>query len=190
MADSGVCPACLSEFQPHDQPVEHLGEPALDLAIGLYRYEGRVAQAIQRLKYERITSLADPLAKLLKSGMDELGLQHWDVVLPVPIHWRRHWWRGFNQSELLARYLKPSDRPLVRVRATRPQVRLSPEERRTNLQGAFRADGSVAGKTVLLVDDVLTSGSTARACGTALRAAGAKRIAILTLGRGNNLAQS
>lgn len=189
MASSGLCEECREAFEPAQNAVERLDSGSLSIAIGLYKYEGRVAQAVQRLKYERVTSLADPLANLIEIGFREYGGDSWDMIAPVPIHWRRLCWRGFNQAELLARNLPHmiQGKGLLRIRATRPQVRLSPEERRTNLLGAFRSDASVRGKAVLLVDDVLTSGSTARACADALVAAGASRVGILALARGFDL---
>lgn len=191
IAESGVCETCLQEFVPLETPVSrHAPHEPIQIAIALYKYEGRAAQAVQRLKYERVTSLADPLASMLYSGYQVLDLPPFDLVIPVPIHWRRLCWRGFNQAELLAQPLLSTNQPkaLLRIKSTRPQVGLSAADRLTNLSGAFRADQSVQGKTVLMVDDVYTSGSTARACGAALRAAGATYVGILTFARGNDLA--
>ncbi|HWA82798.1 MAG TPA: phosphoribosyltransferase family protein, partial [Fimbriimonadaceae bacterium] len=98
-----------------------------------------------------------------------------------PIHWSRRCQRGFNQAELLADGLPRTCRnALFRVKRTRPQARLSREERMHNLAGAFRASRAVVeGKSVLLIDDVLTSGQTARECAKALASAGATEIAVL-----------
>jgi ComF family protein len=105
-----------------------------------------------------------------------------DVIVPVPLHWTRLFGRGFNQSRLLCQGLPPSlVRPAVlrRVRATKPQSSLSAEERLLTLNGAFRAQEAMAGKDVLLVDDVVTSGTTANECAKVLRAAGAKSVSLL-----------
>ncbi len=190
MADAGICPECLGEFKRTEQPIVRLGErEPVQLVASLYEYEGRMAQAIQRFKYERVTSLADPLADLLMAGTRELDLPPFDFVLPVPIHWRRLCWRGFNQADLLAKHLIPAgqESALLRIRATRPQVGLSAVDRLSNLDGAFRASDVVKGRTVLMVDDVYTSGSTARACGISLRVAGASYVGILTLASGDDL---
>lgn len=185
ISDTGLCSTCLGEFETIPDPVQNLQDGSVDVAIGLYVYGGRVAQAIQRLKYDRVTSLAEPLASLISQGFQGHNTGHWDLMAPVPIHWRRLCWRGFNQAELLASDLMTRrSKALLRIRATRPQVRLSIEERRTNLTGAFRADHAVQQRAVLLVDDVFTSGSTAQACGEALKAAGAARVGILTLAKG------
>jgi len=109
--------------------------------------------------------------------------------VPVPLHVQRLAQRGYNQSELLARLLSqrtgiPLDcASLTRVRNTRPQVGLSAAERRSNILASFHADSSVAGQTLLLVDDVFTTGATLRDCAAAAMAAGARSVVALTLSR-------
>ncbi len=185
IATSGICADCLAEFQPIESPIEALSTGPVDFAICLYHYQGRASQAVRRLKYDRVTSLADPLARLMASRARQLAIPRYDLVCPVPIHWRRLCWRGFNQAELLARDLAaPSQRrALLRIRATRPQVRLHPQERAMNLVGAFRANPTVYGQSVLLVDDVLTSGATTDACVGVLKRAGAERVMIACFAR-------
>lgn len=161
------------------------GETPIVRVAHAVRYAGRAAQAVCRLKYERVTSLAGPLADKLSTAAP---LDEFDLILPIPIHWRRRWMRGFNQSELLCRCL-PTEKVrfdlLRRSRYTVPQVKLSPLERRENLLGAFTADPSVSGKRILLVDDVYTTGSTAKHAALALLEQGAKEVSALTLaGRG------
>jgi ComF family protein len=153
-------------------------EGPLKLTATLFAYRGRVGQAVRRLKYSRATVLGRPMASLLAEGVERLGLQRYDFVVPIPIHWSRRCLRGFNQSEILAEGLTGVRLDaLVRVRRTKPQVQLSREDRMHNLAGAFRARPVVAGHSVLLVDDVLTSGQTARECAKALAEAGATEIA-------------
>ena len=111
------------------------------------------------------------------------------AVVPVPLHWRRRWRRGYNQAAALARALAlglqiPSrDRWLRRVRATPFQTAVAPSARRANVRGAFRAvaDPNLTGQTVLLVDDVLTTGGTASEAARALRDAGASRVVVAVL---------
>ena len=175
-----VCTECLAEFVPVADPRKGKNGP-LDWSYSLYHFEGRAAQAVKRLKYARVTSLAPPMASLIEAGR-ALVPDH-DVVVPVPIHPSRLRWRGFNQSDLLAASVPPElvQRALmVRVKKTRPQVELTPGERRANLRGAFVASPEVAGKHVLIIDDVVTTGGTAIACAEALKQAGAVEVGLLT----------
>lgn len=139
---------------------------------------------MRRLKYSRITSLIYPLASMMREGYDRQGLDDYDLILPIPIHWRRKAWRGFNQAEALASAL-PKDKLrvdlLTRIKHTTPQVQLNREQRAQNLVGAFRADPAVAGKAILLIDDVCTSGHTAEQCALALLEQKAYQVGLLSL---------
>lgn len=148
----------------------------------VYSYSGRASQAVCRLKYSRSTGLGPPMARRLFEFYCAQGLAMPHIVLPVPIHWRRLCMRGFNQAAMLATNFPQFEdhNPLLRVRYTRPQVGLDPDQRRINMLGAFRAGEEVKGKVVLLIDDVYTTGSTAEACAIALREAGASHISVLT----------
>lgn len=185
LGDAAICPFCLEEVIS-TRSVDRPDDPSspIDYFASLYLYRGRAAEAVRRLKYERATALARPLADLIAAAAVELGLLSADLVVPVPIHWTRRFARGFNQAELLCEGFDPSivdPLALRRIRATAPQVGLSPERRAQNLAGAFRATAAVAGKAVLLVDDVSTSGHTATETALAARAAGATHISVLTL---------
>ncbi len=148
-------------------------------------------QAIHALKYEDRPQLAGPLGRYLVAVFQQDPWQsiadRIDAVVPAPLHADRLRERGYNQSELLAAALCDACglalRPewIARVRATRQQVGLNAAERRHNVAGAFRSDGNVIGKTLLLVDDVYTTGATLRACAQAARAAGAQQVYSLTL---------
>lgn len=184
LGSPAICNVCEGDFEPFDVDLALRTETEpLDGMARLYRYQGRAAQAVQRLKYARCTSLIDPMARRLAEFAERVGLLHYDLFVPVPIHASRRRFRGFNQSEALARYLPAEGvRPdqLVRTRPTMPQTSLSHEERLQNLKGAFEAGSAVRGQHVVLVDDVLTSGQTALECARALKAAGAKEVVALT----------
>jgi ComF family protein len=114
-----------------------------------------------------------------------------DVIVPVPLHPKRLRWRGFNQSLLLARqisraYGTPTDPFMLRrVKETPPQTQLTEDERRKNMRNAFALDAekSLKDKTVLLVDDVYTSGATVNECSLTLKRGGAREVYVLTLAR-------
>jgi ComF family protein len=108
----------------------------------------------------------------------------------MPLHWRRRWERGFNQSELLAgaiakKWSVPLKRAVRRVKSTSPQAGLTNAKRRANMGGAFAVNRNARldGARVLLVDDVLTTGATAAACARVLKRAGAAHVALLALAR-------
>lgn len=161
-----------------------------DAAYSFGAYEGTLRQLIHIYKYGRVRTLSQPLARLLDRALPRD--ERFDVITAVPLHWRRRWQRGFNQAELLAREIGrksgvPFARTLRRVRATRAQAGLSNTARRRNVSTAFEcrrnSRARLAGKRVLLIDDVMTTGSTAAACARALKDAGAVRVALLTVAR-------
>ena len=178
LSPEAPCQTCRAEMKPSEPRVIFEREGPLDFRASLYRYEGRAGQAVRRLKYARSTSLAAWMASEISRGVGAIGCES-HVVVPVPIHWTRHCYRGFNQADLLCTATPRESTYLVRHRATRPQVGLSREQRLQNLAGAFRASPAVSGMSVLLIDDVVTSGQTARECARALLEKGAREVGVL-----------
>ena len=151
--------------------------------------EGLVRDAIHRLKYGNFRGIAPYLGGLLASYLDSTPLPA-TVVAPVPMHRRRLRQRGYNQSLLLAREVSkrcgiPLARDLLaRTKDSVPQVSVANrEERARNTQGAFQCAGQVTGKAVLLIDDVVTTGSTLSTCAQVLKEKGAASVWGLTLAR-------
>jgi len=183
-SERAICPTCEGTFERVEQPFERFFDGgSLDYRAAIFRYEGRAAQAVRRLKYSRITPLIEFMAEEIAEAVKTLGLSQVDIFVPIPIHWTRRVRRGFNQAELLCEELSQEqvapDTILLRTRATRPQVGLTREQRLINLQDAFAAKPNVAGKHVLLIDDVVTTLGTARECSKALKHAGAAEVGIL-----------
>jgi len=155
-------------------------------------YDGVLRQAIHALKYDFHLVMADPLANLMVRAFPNTYLaRQVDVVVPVPIHHSRLLDRGFNQSEELARRfceavrLPLETRVLVKRRKTRPQVDLPQDQRAVNVEGAFAVarPERVAGKRVLVIDDVFTTGATLSEAAKTLRAAGAASVCAYALAR-------
>jgi ComF family protein len=163
----------------------------------LYAYDGPLARALGRLKYHGDLGWVGPLARILAQADDLEAGSPWDAIVPVPLHPRRLWARGFDHALVLVRAaarcrgraVTVRVRPglLRRIRAAPPQASLDRTRRRTNLDGAFevppRSTALVRGRRILLVDDVTTTGATLEAAGTALSAAGAACVGALALMR-------
>ena len=152
-----------------------------------YIYEGPAADLIKKLKYDGCLELAPILSDLLYGFWKELGWEA-DLIVPVPLSEKRRAQRGFNQSEMIARYFaKRTGVPiapgaLMKIRHTAQQVGLNAEERRENLSGAFAAEEvMVKDKRILLLDDVMTTGSTFAECSAVLLKAGAGSVKCLSV---------
>ena len=159
-----------------------------DTAYSFGSFDGPLQKLVHLFKYGKVESLAQPLGRFLLSALP-IDLR-FDLVIAMPMHWRKQWERGFNQAELLARPVArraglPLSSNLRRRRYTRSQAGLSERARRENLKDSFsvRRPEQIAGKHVLLVDDVFTTGATLRTAAGILKEAGAARVSVVTLAR-------
>jgi ComF family protein len=163
--------------------------PEYDYARSAAAFEGTLREAVHAFKFSGKRALARPLGDLAIEQCRYSLPRDIESLVPVPLAPERERQRGFNQAALLAercaRWLElpVNTRWLTRVRATGPQSDLTAAERRANVRGAFRASRHVAGRHVVVVDDVLTTGATLGECARALRAAGARRIGVVTVAR-------
>lgn len=168
---------------------------AFSRAYRLGRYHEQMAETCVRMKHVAGILLARACADIWTERFRE-AVANVDVIVPVPMHWKRRWARGYNQSEALAeqiawRLKKPCLRSLVRVRATAHQASLAPSRRRDNVRRAFsaRSHRQLRGASVLLVDDILTTGATCHECAKALKSAGAAEVAVAMIARGDNVSR-
>src|SRR5438132_2595721 len=166
--------------------------PAYARARAAVRYDDVARTLVHALKYQDRTDLAPAMGRwMARAGQELLGEA--DVLVPVPLHWRRGWSRRYNQSGALARVLsrqrgvKLASEALRRVRATEQQIGLSRAQRASNVQGAFKVApdrmADIQGRRVVLVDDVLTSGATSDTCARALLRAKAAQVDVLVFAR-------
>ncbi len=208
----GLCPACWSKLSFISRPYcERLGipfvydpgpgilsmeaiadPPAYQRARAAVRFDEISRALVHALKYGDRLDLAPMMGRWLCHAGGEL-LADADALVPVPLHWRRRWARRFNQSAILAAAVSAASSvpiaggALKRVKFTAQQVGLSRAARATNVQGAFRVPpegkAEVAGRRLVLVDDVLTSGATVEGCAKALLRAGARNVDVLVFAR-------
>lgn len=191
-----ACARCAATIGPHVGASDGC-TACRDVSLGfeaawrLGPYAGRLREAVLRMKTAAGEGLAEMLGRLCGCILAErIRRTAVEVVVPVPLHWRRRWKRGYNQASAMARELAaglgiPCENVLRRVRNTPAQVGSTATARRENVRGAFRArpKSELAGRTVLLVDDVMTTGSTASEATRTLRAAGATRVIVAILAR-------
>ncbi len=164
------------------------GASGFDAAYSYGSHENELRELIHIFKYGGVQTLARPLGKFLSIALPRD--QSFQVIVPLPIHWRKRWQRGFNQAELLAteigrRIGVPVRNAAIRVHQKAAQAGLTNAKRRENVAGAFRVKRrhGLTGKRVLLIDDVLTTGATASACAKVLKRAGATHVSLLTVSR-------
>ena len=166
--------------------------PAYQRARSAVRYDDVARTLVHALKYQDRTDLAPAMGRWMARAGREL-LDQADMLIPVPLHWRRGWSRRYNQSGALARSIerqsgvKVASELLRRVRPTQQQIGLSRSQRASNVQGAFKVapdrQSEIAGRRVVQIDDVLTSGATVDACARALLRAKAAQVDVLVFAR-------
>jgi len=166
--------------------------PAYQRARAAVRYDEVARTLVHSLKYQDRTDLAPAMGRWMARAGREI-LDGADMLVPVPLHWRRAWHRRYNQSGALGRAIERTSGVklrgdvLQRVRRTEQQVGLSRPQRASNVQGAFKVSaerqGEIAGRRVILIDDVLTSGATVDACARALLRAKAAQVDVLVFAR-------
>lgn len=186
-AGEGVCRRCGEDAGDGDECLScRQDPPPWQAAASVGEYVGPLRDLILLFKNGRRDELASPLAALMQQRLDQLPWPHPDAVVPVPAWWGRRLRRGFDHADLLARQLAllSSSRRVSALRRLRPgtQAGRTRTERLSLPRGTFSVRRPVSGH-VLLVDDVLTTGATARACARALRAAGASAVSLLTVAR-------
>lgn len=180
-SEEGLCPRCVAK------------PPPFSLARSGWCYAGALEQAIHAVKYQKAEALGRYLGRRLAQRLELLPVDvRYGAVIPVPLHWKRRFWRGYNQAELLASPVSlalgvPLELRLGRAATFSNLARLGRQERAETIAGAFSIPAQVAralaGQAVLVVDDVYTTGATVGAFAQALLQAGVARVDVFTLAR-------
>lgn len=193
---SPICAACGDKIKGNSKRTQFFTNDddfAFDKAFYATDYEDVAKRCICLFKYEGRARLAQPLGMLMSDfAVENIDAGSVDLVVPVPLHPVKLRERGFNQSELLAERIarrlnkKIERNRIIRTKYTLPQTRLNKQERLKNVRGAFsvKDNKDFKGASVLLVDDVFTTGATLHECAKALKKAGAKSVTAFTLARG------
>jgi ComF family protein len=186
------CPRCAEPLNAEPVPAAgcaacQLDPPPFESVSAVFRYAFPVDAALKALKFHRRLDYAPAFGAVLAAVVATLPGDI-DALLPVPLHWRRKLWRGYNQScELCSPIAAASGLPLLhgvcRVRPTPYQTGLSAGSRRRSLKNAFEVRGRIDGGHILIVDDVVTTGATCRQLAVALLEAGAGRVSVLAVAR-------
>lgn len=180
------CPQCTLELEAVPIIPRVIPSDALTGLCATGKHERLLQQALQALKYNNQRGLGKPLGERLVTTLPQLNWT-FDTIIPVPLFADRLQKRGYNQSYILSQQIEyamqvPSEPDwLQRYRDTNQQVGLNAQERKENVKDAFIATSDVAGKSILLIDDVVTTGSTIEACATALFEAGSIRVYAITV---------
>lgn len=180
-----VCSGCKRDLRYSDRCVE--AAPPFEAVVAPLVYAFPVDAAIKALKFRRKLFYVPAFVELMNDATKYLPASA-DALLPVPLHWWRHVMRGFNQADELCKSLRkatglPVTRAVKRVRATPSQTGLSAPQRKENLRGAFRLARKLRARHIVIVDDVITTGSTARAVADVLLDAGVDAVSLLALAR-------
>jgi len=208
---SYLCSACQAKLKPVNYLIcPGCGRPSplglthpscqkrtpLQGLISVFKYNYLIRTLIHKFKYRFIKDLGEQLAQMALTQLQQQSLfkpalkrlsQLQPVLVPIPLYWWRFNWRGFNQAEILTQALAQAwhwplrSKDLKRVKFTQPQAKLTAKKRQKNLNQAFKASYPAKTKTVVLVDDVWTTGATMQAAAQALNQAGVKTIWALTL---------
>ncbi len=189
IAEKVVCQTCFAQLENYSLSTDEFSGPGFvfDRLYVLFEFDERLRTLVHMLKYQGCRSLAENFAFHAFTHLKHKNSKHYTRIIAVPLHPLRRRERGYNQSGEIARCLstyvpvRHADNPLTRTRPTRTQTKLSKLQRIKNISGAFKCNENLSGEDILVVDDVITTGSTVNECSQVLLDAGAASVDVLAL---------
>jgi competence protein ComFC len=183
-----ICERCWSEIPEFDGQLDQsLRTRSFDCLFILFEFEDKIRQLIHLLKYKRHLTLGRYFAFEAKNKFPNLIKHSFNEIIPVPLYKTRRRERGYNQSEEIAVAMATifqipvKSEHLLRIRPTSSQTKMTKEEREMNVKGAFYCPADLADKNILLIDDVITTGSTIEVCVNILKKAGANKVGVFVV---------
>jgi ComF family protein len=183
-----ICKNCWSEIPAFDGKLDQsLTTGPFDTLYILFEFEDKIRHLIHLLKYKQHLTLAEYFASEAKNKFPNLMKQNYNEIIPVPLYKTRKRERGYNQSEEVANALANifqipvKSEHLLRIRPTSSQTKMNKEQREKNIKNVFYCPKKLHGNNILLVDDVITTGSTIEVCVNTLKEAGAKRVDVFVI---------
>jgi competence protein ComFC len=195
ISKESICRKCEIKIEKEIRPkiISYKKQKDFDYHIYLFKYEGLLRKKIIEYKFNDKPYLYESFVKIIVNNKKICGfLKSYDIIIPVPMYYKKENKRGYNQAKLVARRLSKElknldflDNCLIKKKDTRPQSSLNKIERLNNLNGVYKIENTqkIKDKKIILFDDVYTTGTTANECSRLLKQAGAKKVAVFTLAK-------
>lgn len=186
--ERGTCRKCLNIIKYNKESIKKCSGAYFDIAISALYYEGKFKKMMHKFKFANSKYLATGFADLIYQKILKHNINA-DIIIPVPISKKRYYERGYNQSELIVKSLskmtkiKYNNDILVKIKDNERQSELPEEKRQKNVQNVYKVKNSdlIQGHSLILVDDIFTTGSTVNECSRVLKNAGATKIIVMTV---------
>lgn len=184
--NSCICNKCYDKFEVSNKSFVFRGTKETEFVMSPFVYKDTYREIFLKFKFDDEFAAGHLIGILIEEYFEDISLlKDFDCIVPIPLSKQRFYERGYNQSDTLAQYASkalniPINNALIRIKHTQAQSTLIGQSRYENIKGAFKTDQSLTGMQVLMFDDVVTTGSTLDECAGILKAAGAKRVGIIS----------
>lgn len=191
--NENICTECSKKIEKYKiLRIEKSTSKYIERQCFIYKYEGKIREAILKFKFQEEAYLYRTFTKIILDNLEVCEyIKKFDIIIPVPIHRKRRWERGYNQSELVANeiskqlIINTEKNLLIKIRNNPKQSTLKLEERKSNVKNVYevKQNQKIKDKKILLIDDIFTTGNTVNECAKKLKEAGASKVSVLTIAR-------